>query len=94
MTTTKQRDAALDAIKTAKTLTATDAARMVCDVANRLDYADGTDDWSGLGCLAAAIETQSRATAFAYASTFETGHRERIPMAVWAWLGGELIHAK
>ena len=68
MTTTKQRDAALDAIKTAKTLTATDAARMVCDVANRLDYADGTDDWSGLECLAAAIETQSRATAFASVS--------------------------
>ena len=50
------------------------------------------DDYYGLLGVMENIEEGLLDVAFASASSFETQLRDEIPMAVWVFIGGELLH--
>ena len=86
---TRQEKLAAEAIAREARMTPATAAAKVRGAANGLDQADA----EALHVIASMITDGVTDAAKGYADTLDTYCREAIPMDVWVYLGGELIHA-
>lgn len=76
-------------------MTANEAARLLRIRADQVapeSYSLAGDDARDLRIIADLIANGDADRAKGHADLLDTGARELIPMAVWVFLGGELIH--
>jgi hypothetical protein len=95
MSTPSQQTAARQAREEAQAMTANEAAgllRIRADQVATESYSLAGDDARDLRIIADLIANGDSDRAKGHADTLDTAGRELIPMSVWVFLGGDLIH--